>query len=118
VAAIRSPLAAGNSGQISKNGRAALVTFQITGNADTAQNRVGAALAATTALQRAYPRLFVGELGAASTLKAVNTEPILVDISASHRAACVSRFRCDQQRQSAKDRRASPPPSTETANPP
>ncbi len=73
VAAIRSPLAAGNAGQISQNGRAALVTFQITGDPDTAQDRVGAALAATAAVQRSYPRLFIGELGTASTLKAVNT---------------------------------------------
>jgi uncharacterized membrane protein YdfJ with MMPL/SSD domain len=73
VAAIRSPLAAGNAGQTSKNGRAVLLTFQITGNPDTAQNRVAPALAATAAVQRAYPHLFIGELGAASTLKAVNT---------------------------------------------
>ena len=73
VAAIRSPLAAGNAGQISKNGRAVLLTFQITGDPDTAQNRVAPALAATAAAQRAYPNLFIGELGTASTLKAVNT---------------------------------------------
>ena len=52
--------------------RAALVTFQITGNPDTAQNRVAPALAATAAVQRAHPQLFVGEVGTASTLKAVN----------------------------------------------
>jgi len=73
VAAIRSPLAPGNAGQISRNGRAALVTFQITGNPDTAQNRVAPALTATAAVQRAHPQLFIGELGTASTLKAVNT---------------------------------------------
>ncbi len=73
VAAIRSPLAAGNVGQISKNRRAALVAFQITGDPDTAQDRVAPALAVTAAVQRAYPRLFIGELGTASTLKAVNT---------------------------------------------
>jgi MMPL family len=72
VAAIKSPLAPGNAGQISKNGHAALVTFQITGDPDTAQNRVAPALAATAAVQRAYPGLFVGELGAASSVKAVN----------------------------------------------
>jgi uncharacterized membrane protein YdfJ with MMPL/SSD domain len=72
VALIRSPLDAGNAGQISKNGRAALVTFQITGDPDTAQNRVAPALAATAAVQRAYPGLFIGELGLASTNKAVN----------------------------------------------
>jgi uncharacterized membrane protein YdfJ with MMPL/SSD domain len=72
VGTIRSPLTPGNAGQISKNGRAVLVTFQITGDPDTAQNRVAPALAATAAVQRAYPRLFVGELGLASTNKAVN----------------------------------------------
>lgn len=55
VAAIRSPLDPGNAGQISKNGRAALVTFQITGDPDTAQDRVAPALAATAAVQRAAP---------------------------------------------------------------
>jgi uncharacterized membrane protein YdfJ with MMPL/SSD domain len=72
VAAIRSPLAPGNAGQISKDGRAALVTFQITGDPDTAQNRVAPALAATAAVQRAYPGLFIGELGTASNNKAIN----------------------------------------------
>ena len=72
VAAIRSPLDPANAGQISKNGRAALVTFQITGDPDTAQDRVAPALAATAAVQRAYPGLFIGELGTASTNKAVN----------------------------------------------
>jgi RND superfamily putative drug exporter len=72
VAAIKSPLTAGNQGQISKDGRAALVTFQITGNPDTAQDRVGSALAAAAAVQRAYPGLFIGELGDASVNKAIN----------------------------------------------
>ena len=71
VAAIRSPLDPANAGQISKNGRAALVTFQITGDPDTAQDRVAPTLAATAAVQRAYPGLFIGELGTASTNKAV-----------------------------------------------
>jgi len=73
VAAIRSPLTPGNAGLISRNGRAALVTFQITGEPDTAQDRVAPALAATAAVQRANPDLFIGELGTASTNKAVNT---------------------------------------------
>jgi RND superfamily putative drug exporter len=82
VAAIKSPFTAGNQGQISKDGRAALVTFQITGNPDTAKNRVGAALDATAAVQRAHPGLFVGELGDASAMKAVNAS-----ISSSFRQA-------------------------------
>jgi RND superfamily putative drug exporter len=72
VATIRSPLDAGNAGQISKDGRSALVTFQITGNPDTAQNRVGPALAATAAAQLAHPALLIGEVGDASANKAVN----------------------------------------------
>jgi uncharacterized membrane protein YdfJ with MMPL/SSD domain len=72
VAAIKSPLAPGNAGQISKDGRAALVYFQITGDPNTAQNRVAPALAATAAVQQAYPRLFVGELGSGSANKAAD----------------------------------------------
>jgi uncharacterized membrane protein YdfJ with MMPL/SSD domain len=72
VAAIRSPLAPGNAGQVSKDGRAALLFFQISGDPDTAQNRVAPALAATAAVQRAHPRLFIGEMGAGSSTKAGN----------------------------------------------
>src|SRR6187455_3165539 len=39
VAAVQSPLAAGNGGQLSADGRSALVTFQITGDPDTAPDR-------------------------------------------------------------------------------
>ena len=72
VAAIKSPLAPGNAGQISRNGHAALVIFQITGDPSTAENRVAPALAATAAVAHAYPGLFIGELGDGSTNKAVN----------------------------------------------
>jgi RND superfamily putative drug exporter len=63
VAAVQSPLAAGNGGQLSADGRSALVTFQITGDPDTAADRVDAALAATAAAQRAHPELLIGEVG-------------------------------------------------------
>ena len=72
VVAIKSPLTPGNAGQISKDGRAALVYFQITGDPDTAQNRIAPALAATAAVQRAYPSLFIGELGTGSANKAAD----------------------------------------------
>jgi len=72
VAAIQSPLAKGNAGQLSRDGRSALVAFQITGDPDTAQDRVGPALAATAAVQRAHPDLLIGELGDASINKAMN----------------------------------------------
>ena len=73
VASIRSPLVPANAEQISKNGRSALVTFQITGDPDTAQDRVGAALAVTAAVQRAHPGLLIGEVGGASAMKAIST---------------------------------------------
>ncbi len=73
VAAIKSPLATGNQGQVSKNGHAALLTFQITGDPTTAQDRVAPALAATAAVQRAHPGLFIGEFGDGSANKAIST---------------------------------------------
>jgi uncharacterized membrane protein YdfJ with MMPL/SSD domain len=72
VASIRSPLAGANAEQISKDGRSALVTFQITGNPDTAQDRVGPALAVTAAVQRAHPALSIGEVGDASARKGID----------------------------------------------
>jgi RND superfamily putative drug exporter len=72
VAEIKSPLQPGNEGQVSKDGTSALITFQITGDPDTAEDRVGPALAATAAVQAAHPRLFVGEMGEASANKAIN----------------------------------------------
>jgi RND superfamily putative drug exporter len=72
VASIRSPLVPPNRDQLSKDGRSALVTFQITGNPDTAQNRVAPALAVTAAVQRAHPDLLIGEVGDASASKAIS----------------------------------------------
>ena len=72
VASIRSPLQADNADQISNDRRSALVTFQITGDPDTAAERVGPALAATAAVQRAHPELLIGEVGDASANKAIS----------------------------------------------
>jgi uncharacterized membrane protein YdfJ with MMPL/SSD domain len=72
VASIRSPLVPTNADQISKDGRSALITFQITGDPDTAQDRVGKALAVTAAEQRAHPTLLIGQVGDASALKGIH----------------------------------------------
>ena len=72
VGAIRSPLATANVGQVSHDRKSALVTFQITGNADSAQNRVAPALAVTAAVQRAHPALLIGEVGDASSVKGIS----------------------------------------------
>jgi RND superfamily putative drug exporter len=72
VSDIRSPLAPGNGGQVSKDGKAALLTFILTGDPQTAADRVAPALAATAAVQRAHPNLFIGEFGDGSANKAIN----------------------------------------------
>ena len=72
IAAIKSPLDPANAGQLSRDGRSALLTFQLTGNPDTAADRVAPALAATAAVQRAHPQLRVGEFGDGSANKAIN----------------------------------------------
>jgi uncharacterized membrane protein YdfJ with MMPL/SSD domain len=58
-------------GQISKDGRSALVTFSIPGNDDQTKDRVDASLAATAAAQRAHPRLRIEQFGDASANKAL-----------------------------------------------
>ena len=72
VTDIKSPLAAANAGLVSKDGRSALLTFQITGDPDTAQDRVAPALAATAAVQSTHPQFTIGEFGDASANKAIN----------------------------------------------
>ena len=61
-----------NAGLVANDGRSALLTFQITGDPDTTQDRVAPALAATAAVQSAHPQLTIGEFGDASANKAVN----------------------------------------------
>jgi uncharacterized membrane protein YdfJ with MMPL/SSD domain len=63
---IRSPLEHINQGLVSKDGRSALVTFDISGDPDTAQNRVQAALDATAATQKGNPSFRIAEFGMAS----------------------------------------------------
>src|SRR6185312_4875969 len=69
---VKSPLAKGNEGQLSKDGRSALVTFEIPGDDDVTKDRVDATLAATAAVQRANPQVFVGQFGDASSDKAIS----------------------------------------------
>ena len=71
VSEVQSPLMISNPGQISSDGRSALVTFKLAGDDDLAQKRVDAALAATAAAQRAHPTVRVEEFGDASANKAI-----------------------------------------------
>jgi RND superfamily putative drug exporter len=68
---VRSPLAPGNAGQISKDRHSALVQFQIRGEQDEAADEIAPVLAAVAAAQQAHPDFTIGEFGDASAEKAV-----------------------------------------------
>ena len=69
---VRSPLAAANAGQISRDQRSAVVLFAMTGKADTAYRRVAPVLGAVHGVAARHPTLQVEEFGSASATKAVN----------------------------------------------
>jgi uncharacterized membrane protein YdfJ with MMPL/SSD domain len=58
--------------ETAKDGHAALVQFQITGDVEDAGDHVGAAQAAVTAAQRANPQLRIDQSGVASITKAID----------------------------------------------
>jgi uncharacterized membrane protein YdfJ with MMPL/SSD domain len=66
VTNVRSPLASSNSGQVTKDGRSALVQFDITGASDTAKDRIQPIMNAVAGLQRAHPEMHIAEFGQAS----------------------------------------------------
>ena len=68
----RSPFAPGNGGQISKDGRSALVLFSMKGKADTADERVKPVVAAVERVADANPALRVEQFGEASAGNALN----------------------------------------------
>jgi RND superfamily putative drug exporter len=70
---VRSPLARGNAGQIAKDGRSALVEFDIRGDKDESADKIDRVLDAVAAAQRAHPGLYIGEFGYASVAKGVQT---------------------------------------------
>ena len=69
---IVSPLDPQGARQLSRDGRSALVTFQLRGDPDTAQQRIAPALAAVAQAQSAHPNLFIGEFGDASSMQAIS----------------------------------------------
>jgi uncharacterized membrane protein YdfJ with MMPL/SSD domain len=70
---VKSPLAAANAGQISKDGRSALVEFEIQGDRDKAGDKLGPVLAGVDHAQRAHSGFFIGEFGEASAAKETDT---------------------------------------------
>jgi RND superfamily putative drug exporter len=70
---VRSPLDPGNRGQISADGRAALVTFEIRGDKNDAVDKIDPVLAAVADAQRSHPDFVIGQFGDASAERAVET---------------------------------------------
>jgi uncharacterized membrane protein YdfJ with MMPL/SSD domain len=60
-------------GETSNDGHAALVDFEIRGDADKAAEKIDPVLAAVDETQKAHPEFFIGEFGYASAAKAVET---------------------------------------------
>ena len=69
VTNVRSPLDPGNGGQISAEGRSALVEFQIRGDADVAVEKIDPILLGIAEAQAAHPQFFIGTFGDASVDK-------------------------------------------------
>jgi RND superfamily putative drug exporter len=72
AAGIESPLAAGGGKLISRDGRSALIMFNLAGNPDNSDQTVVAAERAVGAVQAAHPGLRVAESGQASVDRATN----------------------------------------------
>jgi uncharacterized membrane protein YdfJ with MMPL/SSD domain len=73
VRKLKSPLAAGHSDQISKDGHSALIEFSPVGNYDEAILYIEKIEAAVDGVQDRHPDLYVDESGTASTGKAVDS---------------------------------------------
>jgi uncharacterized membrane protein YdfJ with MMPL/SSD domain len=69
---VRNPFSPDNGGQLSDDGRSALVLFSMKGKADTADKRVQPVVAAVKRLAEANPQLRIEEFGQASAGKALN----------------------------------------------
>ena len=68
---VKSPVDVGNEGQVSKDGRSALVTFEIKGDLEAAEDRVDATLDVVAAAQKANPDVRIEQFGEASSTKAL-----------------------------------------------
>jgi len=69
---LRSPFDAGSRGQISRDGRSALVLFSMKGKAKTADKRIQPVLDAVGRVAKAHPQLRIEQFGGASATKALN----------------------------------------------
>ena len=69
---VTSPLDRGNHGQLSPDGKSALVKFEVRGDETTMEDHVVAPLATVAAVQKSHPELRVEEFGDASVNKALS----------------------------------------------
>jgi uncharacterized membrane protein YdfJ with MMPL/SSD domain len=72
VTKLRSPFAPGNEGQISSDGRSALIQFSPKGDYDTATGYIDTITSGIAGVQAANPDVYVGQAGSASTGKALD----------------------------------------------
>jgi uncharacterized membrane protein YdfJ with MMPL/SSD domain len=71
VAKVESPFDPENRGNVSDDGRSALVTFELPGDEDKAKDAVAAPLATVAKLQQQHPEVTLGEFGDASAEKEI-----------------------------------------------
>src|SRR5215207_6525262 len=71
VSKVESPLAPEHRDQVSDDGRSVLVSFELPGDEDAAQEAVDAPLAAVDRLQRSHPEVLLGQFGDASAEKEI-----------------------------------------------
>jgi RND superfamily putative drug exporter len=72
VTDVKDPLVPQNAGQIARDGRSALVTFDILGDEELAEERVGPIQDAVAELDRTHPTLRIEQFGDASANKALS----------------------------------------------
>jgi RND superfamily putative drug exporter len=63
VTNVRSPLDPQNAGQLAESGHAALITFDIRGDADDAEGKIDPIIARVAGLQKAHPEVYIGQFG-------------------------------------------------------
>jgi RND superfamily putative drug exporter len=69
---LRSPLEPANKGQISPDGRTALVEWDMSGKVEQAEKHIDPLTSAVAGVSRAHPGFYIGEAGAVSSEKALN----------------------------------------------
>ena len=70
---LRSPLEHGNRNRVSRDGRTALVEWDMSGTLKAAERQIDPLTSAVASVARAHPDFNVGEAGAVSSPKAINT---------------------------------------------